>query len=203
MTRFFKLISIALLIAVVICAALPINAQTFDTADPGSGSSNPAYVHFGVGYYYQLRENHQRAIEEFTEAILLLPELGNFYTARGDSYAAIGEYDLAILDYNIAIEIYPDFVSALYTRGRAYHAIGEIELAIADYEEAIGQWPEYALPYWGLGDIYFEQTDLVSALDNYEIYLEYVGQYPTEAVADITVLARTQQLREDILTPLT
>ncbi len=203
MARFFKRISIALLIAVIMCAVFPINAQTFDTADPGSSSSNPAYVHFGVGYFYQLRENHQRAIEEFTEAILLIPELGNFYTARGDSYAAIGEYELAILDYNTAIEIYPDFVSALYTRGRAYHAIGQIELAIADYENAIGQWPEYALPYWGLGDIYFEQTDLVSALDNYEIYLEYVGQYPNESVADVTVLARTQQLREDIPAPLT
>ncbi len=200
MNKLFKLAGITILAGSIICTSLSVSAQSTDVVDVGSSPSHPAFVHFGVGYYYQLQGDQERAITEFTEAIALLPQWGNSYAARGDSYAAIGEYELAIQDYNLAIEIYPDFVSALYTRGRALHAVGEIELAVADYENAINQWPEYALPHQGMGDIYYEQGDLELALGSYERYLSYVGVYPNEdEVADEGIIAIVAELQETVL----
>ncbi|KXK14065.1 MAG: serine/threonine protein kinase [Chloroflexi bacterium OLB15] len=199
MSRLTKLTGITILLT-LIGLALPASAQIQDQVDPGSFPSDPGIIHFGVGYYYQLQGDQERAIEEFSQSIELMPEWGNPYAARGDSYAELGEFELAISDYNMAIEIYPDFVSALYTRGRALHAIGEFELAIADYENAIGQWPEYALPHLGLGDIYYEQGEFSLALSSYERYLSYVGIYPNEdEVADEGIIAIVAELHDTVL----
>jgi tetraacyldisaccharide 4'-kinase len=81
---------------------------------------------------------------------------------------------------------------ALVERGAG---IGEPELAEADYLNAIGQYPEYAMPYWGLGDLYFEQDDLSAALENYAMYLDWVEEFPTESVADLSVMARVEDLQ--------
>jgi tetratricopeptide (TPR) repeat protein len=175
---------------IVLLVALPTAIYAQDMRDPGiSEPYHPSFVHYRVGIYFALRGNHERALEEFTQAIDGLPQFGNAYAARGDVYLSLEEYELAIADYTTAIAIYPDFVSALYTRGRAYHALGEIELAAADYENAIEQLPEYAPPYWGLGDLYYEQEQHADALDNYRMYLALVVDDP-----DAQVVARVEEL---------
>ena len=65
--------------------------------------------------------------------------MGYVYAARGDSYAALDEYETAIANYAQAIAIYPYYVSALYTWGCAYAALGETALAVADHAKAIEQ----------------------------------------------------------------
>lgn len=143
-----------------------------DLADAGGSEPyHPGMVHYRLGIYFQLKGDHLRAIDEFSQTIDTMPTMGYAYAARGDSYAALGAYESAIVDYSASIGMFPDLVSALYTRGRAYAALGETALAIADYDNAIRQMPAYANPYWGLGDVLFDMGEYPDALDQYQAYV--------------------------------
>lgn len=100
---------------------------------------HPGLVHYRVGVYFQMREDHERAVEKFTQTIDELPDFGYAYAARGDSYVALEDYELALADYEEALAIYPDFVSVLYRRGQIYLTLGETELALADFANAVEQ----------------------------------------------------------------
>ncbi len=168
----------------------PSFAQTIDINDPGTSDPyHPALVQYRVGYYFQLQGDHERAIEEFTAVIEAFPNWDGGYSARGDSYAALGRYELAITDYDEALDLTPGFVSVLYMRGRAYVATGEIELAGEDYASATQQAPSYALPYWGMGDLAYEQGDLTAAFVFYQQYIAITITPP-----DVEVIARVSTL---------
>lgn len=142
----------------------------------GSELYHPGLVHYRVGLYFQIRGDHQRAIEKFTQTIHDLPAFGYTYAARADSYVALGNYNQALADYERALAIYPDFVSVLYRRGQVYLMLGESELALADFANAIEQMPEYANVYWGLGDLYYKAGDYNRALENYRLYLMFESE---------------------------
>ncbi len=76
-----------------------------DLNDPGQPIQYPERVHYFVGMYFYERENYARAIDEFTLTIERLPQMGDAYAARADSYAALQQYDLAIVDYTRALEL--------------------------------------------------------------------------------------------------
>jgi tetratricopeptide (TPR) repeat protein len=195
--RYGKMLAVLLALIITFAAATPTRAQS-DLIDPGETPLNSrALANYHVGVFYQAREDHERAIAEFTRAIDGLPGFGYALAARGDSYAAVGSYDDAIRDYSHALGIYPDFVSVLYARGRAYAALGESDLAIGDYVNAIGQMPEYANPYWGLGDLYYEAGEYAGALENYQRYVVLDSNPDTQVLARVTHL-RIAFLKLDI-----
>lgn len=157
-------------ILVLVTSMLALAGTTFaqDMHDPGSGDNyHPAHVNYRVGYYFQLRGDHQRAIEEFTVVVDSLPNWDGGYSARGDSLAALEQYEAALADYATALEISPNFVSVLYMRGRVHQALGDFELATGDFEAAISQAADYAPPLLGMGDLLYEQGKLTEALGYY------------------------------------
>lgn len=164
-------------------SASALHAQELTLPDGGSTEPyHPGLVSFRVGIYFYNQGNYERALEEFTITTDGLPNWGIGLAARGDTYAALGEYALAVADYDRAIGLYPDYVSALYTRGRAHQALGDLELAIADYSNAIRQMPTYALPYWGLADALLAQGNVTSALTNYHLYVSLSEDPPNPLV---------------------
>ena len=173
---------LALVIAMVLATSVsqPAQAQSRALNDPGPDEVyQPALAVFRVGYFYQIRGDQQRAIEEFTKAIELLPSYGYSYAARGDSYALIGDYQAAIDDYTVALSIYPDYVSALTTRGRAYAQQGQYDLALADFANAMTQMPDYAPAYRAAGDVLYQLGEMDEALNDYHIYTDFTNDRPT------------------------
>jgi len=180
-------LTLVLVIGVLVASTLPLRAQ--DLTDAGvSEPYHPALVTYRVGYYYQLQGDQERAIELFTEVITSLPNWDGGYSARGDSYVALGYFVRAVADYTEALDLTPGFVSVLYMRGRAYQSAGEAVLAIADFQNAISQMPDYPLPYWGLADVYYEQQSNALALDCYSQYLALVEETPDASVTTRVVL---------------
>lgn len=172
-------------------SASALHAQELTLPDGGSTEPyHPGLVSFRVGIYFYDQGDYERALQEFTITTEGLPNWGIGFAARGDTYAALGQYALAIADYDRAISLYPDYVSALYTRGRAYQALGNLERAAADYTNAISQMPTYALPYWGLADALLAQGNVTSALTNYHLYVSL-----SEDAPNAMVLAQIEQLQ--------
>lgn len=178
---FRSLIILLAIISLLVMGISPLFAQDLIDAG-GSEPYDPALVSYRVGYYYQLQGDQERAVEIFNEVIDRLPNWDGGYAARGDSYAALGQFDLAVADYTVALDLTPGFVSVLYMRGRAYQSAGEAVLAIADFQNAISQMPDYPLPYWGLADVYYEQQNNALALGCYSQYLALVEETPDASV---------------------
>jgi tetratricopeptide (TPR) repeat protein len=99
---------------------------------------NPSAAAYNTrGTIWNERGEHDRAIEDFGEAIRLDPRIKQFYNNRGVAWDDKAHYDEAIADYDRAIELDPRYSLAFNNRGNAWSALEEYARAIADYSEAI------------------------------------------------------------------
>jgi tetratricopeptide (TPR) repeat protein len=105
--------------------------------DPTFPTELLGLLYEGRGAGYELLENYQQAIHDYTRAIALDPHLVNAYNARGFVYYKFKEYQSAIEDFNQAIELDSKYASPYLNRGRVYSALKEYEQAIEDYNQAI------------------------------------------------------------------
>lgn len=91
--------------------------------------------------------DHERAIEDLTEAIRLQSDHAAALSNRGVARKALGELDAAIDDFTEAIRSEPDFAAAYSNRGECWELLGEYQRAIDDYTEAIRRESRFATPY--------------------------------------------------------
>jgi tetratricopeptide (TPR) repeat protein len=93
------------------------------------------------------RKEFAMAIEDFTKAIKLQPDLTVSYIFRGLAFSGLGEPERAIADYTKAMELAP--TSAVPYLGRASIRVGkgDPDGAIADYTKAIELDPNNAAYY--------------------------------------------------------
>lgn len=108
-----------------------------------------------MGNRYAGMNEHHKAIETYTIISGLYDnytydplhkEMNNIYYNRGNSYTAIGQFNMAIRDYDKALAIAlntRDIRSAAYlNRGVAYYRMGNQRSAIADFKIACDQGQE-------------------------------------------------------------
>ncbi|HRF10019.1 MAG TPA: tetratricopeptide repeat protein [Xanthobacteraceae bacterium] len=100
----------------------------------------------GLGY---LRSGqYDKAIIDFSEAILINPKNPFAFDNRGDAWREKKNFDRALADYNEALAIEPTFTSALLNRGITYELSGDKAKARADYETALNQKGDRAIDKW-------------------------------------------------------
>ena len=123
-----------------------------------------AAIHNNRGIACRDKGEIDSAIENFTKAIELSPDLAIAYSNRGVAYGEKGDIDRAIADFTEAIELQPDFADAYYNRGIAYHEKREYDRAIVDYTMTIGLKPDLVEAYNNRGDAYSEKASMTVPL---------------------------------------
>ncbi|MBI3398648.1 MAG: tetratricopeptide repeat protein [Deltaproteobacteria bacterium] len=116
------------------------------------------------GYQHNLKNEHDSAIEAYTKAIALDPNLVLAYNNRGNDYNNKGQHDRAIEDLNKAI--------AFVNRGLAYSYKRQHDRAIEDYNKAIALNPNNALPYYNFACMYSLKGDKLKACDHFSKTVE-------------------------------
>ena len=107
-----------------------------------------AYVEVFAGLSYAQKEDDDKAIEHFSKAIELNPQLSAAYYNRGISYGRLGNYHRAIQDYNKAIELDAGFSEAYNNRGAMYWRQGNLTRAMQDFSKAIELDPNSSVAYF-------------------------------------------------------
>jgi tetratricopeptide (TPR) repeat protein/tRNA A-37 threonylcarbamoyl transferase component Bud32 len=112
------------------------------------------------------KENIQKSLDDFGQAILVHPDFAEAYIFRGS--LALGKPDLpvAMADFNKAITLGRGQAAAYNGRAaaRLYH-LNDIDGAIADCDEAIRRQPdEYAMPYVNRMIAYYKKRNYDAAL---------------------------------------
>jgi len=105
---------------------------------------NLSVSHFHRGLAYHRTQEHDRAIQDFDEAIRLRPRFLNAYFQRGDAHFANGDYDRAIEDFTEVVMLDPTDSIAFRYRGDVYFAKGDSDSAVRDYDEALRLDPDDA-----------------------------------------------------------
>ena len=131
-----------------------------------------AYTEFFKGLTCQYRKQHDTAIEHYTEALKLNPQLVEAYNNRGINYEDKGDFERAIADYTRAIELNPDYADAYNNRGNICNNKGDFERAIADYTRAIELDPDFADTCLNRGLAHYKRGDVERAIADYTRAIE-------------------------------
>jgi superkiller protein 3 len=123
------------------------------------------YVSQGVNYIS--KEEYEKAIESFEEAIRLNPKDGQSYNNLGFVYMQKKEYDKAIKFYKQALEIYANYKSLEELPNWEHYPPKAAKIAKNKKKNA------YSLTYSLLGTLYFKTKKYKKAIEVYEKYLEY------------------------------
>jgi len=89
------------------------------------------------GEFYLDKNDLDKAIASFTNAIKYSPDYNILYIARGFTYENKKDFDRAIADYTQAIRLNPNEVVAYINRGNTYYKKKDYDRAIADFEAAL------------------------------------------------------------------
>jgi len=147
------------------------------------------------GITFAMRSQYDDAIADFSQAIILNPNMYAAYilraralvasvtrvTGTADNFAGITTdsssrqssqnrnqvYDRAIEDLNNAIRLDPNNAGAYTDRGRAYDAKGDTNRAISDYSQAIRIDPSLSRAYTNRGGAYTDRRDYARAIADF------------------------------------
>ena len=125
-----------------------------------------AFIHFQRGLAYYDKQQYDKAIADFTEAIRINPADASGYVGRGAAYLNKDELHRAIADFSEALKLSPGQAFAHLQRGIAYHRIGESDKALEDYSEAIKLTPKDPTPYVNRGILYYTKKGQYEAAIN-------------------------------------
>ena len=103
----------------------------------------------GMKKHYE--NDHYGAISNYTKAIQMSPNVGEYYYNRGLSKNKIKDYEGAISDFTKAIELKPQFADAYRDRGLSNAELGDYYAAISDGNKAIKYNPNDVKAYFNLG----------------------------------------------------
>ncbi len=99
------------------------------------------------GLAHMLKRENEKAIEDFTDAILREPKDPSDYYNRIHCYIELKQFDLAAKDGDAVVRLWPKLPDAHLARGRTQHNRGNWEGAIASFDEAIKLDAKHAMAY--------------------------------------------------------
>ena len=120
------------------------------------------------GYAYDKAGERSKAIDDYTEAIRLIPPHNARYWLlrhvdafinRALAHQANGDYEKAVADFAEAIGLNAKDPEPYYGRASAYEKMGKYSKAIDDLTEAIRLEPKYGKAYSARGYVYLKIGD--------------------------------------------
>lgn len=100
----------------------------------------------GLGY---LRDKqYDRAIIDFSDALIVNPRNPFSFNFRGEAWREKGNFDRALADFAEALQIDSGFTGALYNRGLTFERQGDTNAARTEYQRALATKGDRALDTW-------------------------------------------------------
>lgn len=129
------------------------------------GSVSVAYHNRGL--IWLAKDDLDRAIADFNQAIRLNPKVANTYFLRGAAWSEKGDYDRAIADYSEMVKLSPSEQIGYVFRGSTYLLKGDLDRAGSAFAEVIKVFPEAVSGYWNRGRVHFHRADFIAASDDF------------------------------------
>ncbi len=115
----------------------------------------------------------ESAIEKFSKAIKVQPEMLDAYSYRGNAYIDLGQYQRALADLDYVIQKSPDHHAAYYNRSTAQMGLGRTDQALADLNRAIQLAPEEPGYYLNRSAVHLVREEYDLALEDAANAIEF------------------------------
>jgi len=125
------------------------------------------------------KEEYDKAIADYSQAIRLNPKDANAYIGRGDAWSDKGQYDAAISDFTNAVRLDPKSANARLSRGGAWLNKGELDKAIADFNDAVRLDPKNANAYLVRAATWINKSEYDKALVDFNEAIRLDPKDPT------------------------
>jgi len=152
--------------------APPAPAPAPVPAPAAAGNVDQAAACVQRGVALRTQGEFDKAIAEFSRAILLDPHNAQAYEGRGNAHVNKGEFDKAIADYTHALKIDATLALVHVNRGLAHAKKKDSDKAIADYTAAVALDPKLPLAYLNRGSAYARRGDYQQALVDFTASLQ-------------------------------
>ncbi len=156
-----------------------IAACTAIIANPKNSEDAPI-AYWNRGLAHSSKEQYDRAIEDFSQAIRLKPDYVEAYKSRAAAYRQTHQYDRAIQDYDYAIRLSPNDADLYSDRGTVYGIKRQYDRAIQDYDYAIRLSPNDADLYNDRGTFYGMKGKYDRAIEDFN---QALSLNPNESMA--------------------
>jgi tetratricopeptide (TPR) repeat protein len=128
---------------------------------------NADACYFAGGIYFE-KENYQKAIIQFTNAINIRPDFAEAYHDRGSAKRLLGDNPGAIADYKEATRLRPTLVPAYNNLGSLLRATGDYQGALVEFGYSIKAAPNESSSYVKRGRLKFDMQDYNGALADFD-----------------------------------
>jgi tetratricopeptide (TPR) repeat protein len=168
------------------CASLKIKVASLDEQHQKSVSNDSTAIGFyNLGLAEVRKENYQKAIDYFRQALDIDAEYAFAWDNLGLCYRKLENYDLAIQAYQKSLAIDPNGLMPLQNIAVAYQYKKEYKKAIAAYEALALVDKDNPEVYYGIGQVYaLNLNDYEHGLENmckaYNLYIEQKSPYRSD-----------------------
>jgi len=143
-------------------------------------TENNCLAHKALGDALIKKGQIDEAINQYQEAIRLIPGYAEAHYNLGTAFQKKGQIDEAISQFQEAIRLTPDYADAHNNLGGTLFKKGQINKAINQFQEAIRLKPDYADAHYNLGNALRKQGQIVEAINQYQ---EVIRLKPDDAEA--------------------
>jgi Flp pilus assembly protein TadD len=121
-------------------------------------------AHNNLGIAYTRQGKIETAINHYTKAVQIKPNLPRSHNNLGNAYARQGRMNEAIAHYTVALQIKPDFAGAHNNLGNVLAEQGRNEEAIFHFSRAQQLQPDFAEASFNMGSVLARQGSMDEAL---------------------------------------
>jgi len=145
----------------------------------------PAQAAFHAGVKAYQTGQFVEAIQSFTQAINIDPQMAPAYGNRCLAELQSGKYAQAVDDCTHALTLNPSNTDSHLNRGLAYYRLSQSQAALGDFSQALEQSPDDYRAYYNRGLARFDLQDYAGAIADYNHSLEHSPSLPDARMADI------------------
>ncbi len=132
---------------------------------------------FQVGNMSFMLAQFDQAIDMYSLATKLNPNIAEAYNNRGTVHTETKNYKKALEDYDQAIKLQPNYAAAYNNRGTVYSNLKKYKEALKDYNRTIELNPNIAEAYNNRGNVYSDLKNYKEAIEDYDQAIKLQPSY--------------------------
>ena len=142
---------------------------------------------FARGELHTSLGEYQKAIDDYTEAIRLVPDNPDSFNGRAITYHELGEHQKAIDDYTKAIQLQPDSPGTFYDRAVQYIELEEYTEAWRALEKSLSLDAENPFIHHLRGELWYIDGDLDQSIACFEQALSFAPDFEDSRISRMEV----------------